>query len=456
MAGVKSQSLKCKDLHDYLKTLSSATLEKLFNHPATCLAVFRELPTLSRHYVTRLLFVEQPVPQAVIGSWLGQQYVKQHLEAVEALCELHIYMEYPVPGGLPGWILNTTFRKNLKIALLGGGKPWAVCANLEKDKHGRDIKFLDTYAMERWEALLHFMVGSKQSENTVSNDAIKVLLHSGLMRKEDESNIITTEGFQFLLMTTASQVWHFMLQYLDTVEERGLNLVDCLTFLFQLSFLTLGKDYSTGEMGESMLMFLQHLRELGIVYQRKRRSGRFYPTRLAINLASGLKEVNLDVNKTGYIVVETNYRVYAYTDSHLQIALIALFCEMMYRFPNFSVGVFTRESVREALKSGITADQIVKFLQMHAHPEMLKQKPVLPPTVVDQIRLWEIERDRFKFTEGVLYSQFLSQSDFELLCNYAQDLGVLIFSNPARRVMLVSKGGHDDVKRFWKRHRQDH
>ncbi|PRD25915.1 UNVERIFIED_CONTAM: Gtf2h4 [Trichonephila clavipes] len=183
MAGIKSQSLKCKDLHDYLKTLSSATLEKLYNHPATCLAVFRELPTLSKHYVTRLLFVEQPVPQAVIGSWLGQQYVKHHLDGVEALCELHIYMEAPVPGGLPGWILNTTFRKNLKIALLGGGKPWAVCANLEKDKHGRDIKFLDTYAMERWEALLHFMVGSKQSENTVSNDAIKVLLHSGLMRK---------------------------------------------------------------------------------------------------------------------------------------------------------------------------------------------------------------------------------------------------------------------------------
>ncbi|XP_035212948.1 general transcription factor IIH subunit 4-like, partial [Stegodyphus dumicola] len=144
------------------------------------------------------------------------------------------------------------------------------------------------------------------------------------------------------------------------------------------------------------------------------------------------------------------------TDSHLQIALIALFCEMMYRFPNFSVGVFTRESVREALKSGITADQIIKFLQMHAHPEMLKQKPILPPTVVDQIRLWEMERDRFKFTEGVLYSQFLSQSDFELLCNYAQDLGVLIFSNPSRRVMLVSKSGHDDVKRFWKRHKQDH
>ena len=32
-----------------------------------------------------------------------------------------------------------------------------------------------------------------------------------------------------------------------------------------------------------------------------------------------------------YIVVETNYRVYAYTDSSLQIALLGLFTEVLYR-----------------------------------------------------------------------------------------------------------------------------
>ena len=48
------------------------------------------------------------------------------------------------------------------------------------------------------------------------------------------------------------------------------------------------------------------------------------------------------------------------------------------------------------------------------------QKPIIPPTVSDQIRLWELERDRFKFSEGVLYNQFLSQTDFELLRDYAK------------------------------------
>ncbi|CAN8019168.1 unnamed protein product [Ixodes persulcatus] len=453
-----SSSLKCNDLHAYLKTLSPATLDQLYTHPATCLAVFRELPIISRHYIMRLMFVDQPVPQAVVSSWNEQKYVKEHLESLEALTALHIWADASLPGGLPGWSLSGVFRKNIQIALLGGGQPWAVYSTLEKDKHGRDAQFLDRYAMERWECVLHFMVGCHTKEG-ISADAVRILLHAGLMKSEEEEGsapLITMEGFQFLLMDTASQVWHFVLQYLDTLESRGLNLVECLTFLFQLSFLTLGKDYSTEGMSESLLVFLQHLREFGLVYQRKRRSGRFYPTRLAINLASGLKETNLRSYEAGYIVVETNYRVYAYTDSQLQVALLALFCELMYRFPNLVVGVLTRESVRQALRSGITSNQIIRFLQMHAHPEAQKQSPVVPPTIMDQLRLWELERDRFNFREGVLYSQFISQSDFQLLRNYASDLGVLIWDNPSKRVMVVNRNGHDEVKRFWKRHRQDH
>ena len=31
-------------------------------------------------------------------------------------------------------------------------------------------------------------------------------------------------------------------------------------------------------------------------------------------------------------MVETNYRIYAYTDSNLQIALLGLFTEILYRY----------------------------------------------------------------------------------------------------------------------------
>jgi len=248
-------------------------------------------------------------------------------------------------------------------------------------------------------------------------------------------------------------VWYFMLQYLDTVNARGLDLVQCLSFLFQISFCTLGKDYCTDGMTEGLLTFLQHLREFGLVYQRKRKGGKFYPTRLAINITSKYTPSSA-MQKEGYIIVESNYRVYAYTDSNLQVALIGLFTELLYRFPNMVVGTLTRESICMALRSGITADQIIGFLKLHAHPRLIASNPntIIPSTVADQIALWEKERDRFNFQDGVLYSQFLSHADFSVLRDFAVDLGVLVWQCDRRRTMVVTKEGHDEVKKFWKKH----
>jgi transcription initiation factor TFIIH subunit 4 len=92
----------------------------------------------------------------------------------------------------------------------------------------------------------------------------------------------------------------------------------------------------------------------------------------------------------GYLIIETNYRVYAYTresfsfharkdyshdtkESPLQIAILSLFLEMKARFGNMVMAVLSRDSVREAFKNGITADQIISFLTSHAHAEMRKQ-----------------------------------------------------------------------------------
>lgn len=341
-----------------------------------------------------------------------------------------------------------------------------MSSSLEPDGKARDVAFLDAYALERWECVLHYMVGSAQTEG-ISADAVRILLHAGLMTRdaEDGSAVITRAGFQFLLLSTAKQVWLFLQHYLHTAEKRSLSAAECLAFLYQLSFSTLGKDYSTEGMTNNMLVFLQHLREFGLVYQRKRKAGRFYPTRLALNITcvkdgtTSLAGLESPSSQQGYIVVETNYRVYAYTQSNLQVALLGLFTELVYRFPNLVVGVLTRESVRQALRGGISADQVILYLEQHAHAQMLKSESggiksnsPLPPTVVDQIRLWESERNRFTYTEGVVYNQFLSQADFVALRDYAKQQGVLTWQNERTRTMVVKKSGHDDVRKFWKRY----
>lgn len=470
---LKPANLECVTLQEYLKAKATSTVEALYNHPSICLAVYRELPEIARQFVIRILFVEQPVPQAVITSWTSQLYAKEHSLATSMLSDLAIWRSAAIPGGLPAWELTPTFKKNLKIALLGGGRPWSISNSLETDSKARDVDFLDNYAISRWRCVLHYMVGAsgalKDTESEgISPDAVRILLTANLMKRDenDGTPVITRQGFQYLLLDTKTQVWHFMLQYLDTCEQRGINFAECLSMLFQLSFATLGRDYSSEGLSAGLLTFLQHLREFGLVYQRKRKAGRFYPTRLALNICnkqstlSTITENECHQDKCN-IIVETNYRIYAYTDSNLQVALLGLFTELLYRFPNLVVGVMTRDSVRQAFRGGITADQIISYLEQHAHPNMLNgenrsinSKSLLPPTVVDQIKLWENERNRFTFTEGVAYNQFLSQSDFITLRDYAQSINVLMWQQERTRTMVVTKAGHEDVKKFWKRYQK--
>ena len=50
--------------------------------------------------------------------------------------------------------------------------------------------------------------------------------------------------------------------------------------------------------------------------------------------------------------METNYRVYAYTTSAVEMEILRLFTRPDYRLPNLYVGMLTRESVHQALGSG--------------------------------------------------------------------------------------------------------
>merc|ERR1711939_1156607 len=67
-----------------------------------------------------------------------------------------------------------------------------------------------------------------------------------------------------------------------------------------------------------------------------------------------------------------------------------------------------------------------------------KQASLLPSTVVDQIRLWERERNRIKTAEGYLWDQFTSTEDFE----------VVVWANVDKRLLFVALDGQDQLKDF--------
>lgn len=339
----------------------------------------------------------------------------------------------------------------------------------KKKRKAPTLQELEQFSKERWESVLLYMVGTSSMDEsnekpTFLKSIEKLLDWSHLVQIDPETKRthITTEGFQFLLRETRTQVWKLLKQYLDSAESRKQIKSEILQFLFELSFMKVGRGYKyEGVLTPTQTVMLLDISELGIVQLKH---PLFYPTPMATGITQGssdstgrvsmLDDVmaqgasSLEDSHSGHIIVETNYRVYAYTRSSLQIALLSLFVSLEYRLPNMVVGQITRDSAREAFKNGITADQILGYLYLHAHPQMRQKRPVIPETVSDQIRLWEQERNRLAHFDAVLYEKFPNPDKFFLVVSYSKQIAVHLWSSEDKMVLVVRREGHDAMKQF--------
>jgi len=139
-------------------------------------------------------------------------------------------------------------------------------------------------------------------------------------------------------------------------------------------------------------------------------------------------------------------------------------CECL--LPNLFVGTLTRQSVNDALKAGLTAESIVSYLVLHAHPRVLHRAPVVPEVVSDQIRLWEKEVNRVTMVPAYLYSDFESDDVWRGTCDEARRLGAHLWQaapHPARQGKQAFKGAlvsqaavHPDIRIAIKTLKQRH
>ncbi|KAF0973481.1 hypothetical protein FDP41_008185 [Naegleria fowleri] len=329
-----------------------------------------------------------------------------------------------------------------------------------------DPEFLQEYSKRKWENVLLYLVGTAVETEQSFSENVKELLKCSQLIKRSQSVKITNEGFQFLLQETKVQVWKLLKQYLETAHGRNQSKTEILNFIFELGFLEIGKEYSSKDLTPTQKSVLVDFNDLGIIYLPRDKKTRikdkyYFPTPLAKNLTVSVSTsydsvtsfgVSNKETGSGYIIVETNYRVYAYTNSPLQIALLSLFIFPEYRLPNLIVGLITRATIREALKNGITAHQILQFLRLNAHPIMRQKKPVIPDTVSDQIILWEKERNRLKKTQSVVYDKFTSIKDLENTIEYAKSIGALLWSSTEQMMLICRRDKHELMKRFISAH----
>ncbi|KAJ5161463.1 hypothetical protein N7492_006855 [Penicillium capsulatum] len=463
---------------EYLEGLPGTTFFKLYQQPSTALAIFRRmLPDLAKCFVMALLYLKDPLPTEDLEGWVKSESKRQRDNAISILGRLHILSTTLTEGNKRAYMVTNPFASSLRQALMGSedSQSFGVFSQ-GPDASSISIAGLDEYARRQWEGVLGYMVGtgalSGQRDAVNLSKGVKQLLQAGHLVEIRSNRVeITKDGFGFVLQDVNTQVWHILILYVESANAIGMDSVEVLSFLFLLSSLELGSSYEKRHLTSVQLRTLADLADFGIVYQETSEATHFYPTRLATTLTSDSSALNNPVtgsltgpagepgsSGSGFIIIETNYRLYAYTSSPLQISLLSLFTNLKYRFPNLVTGKITRQSIRRAIEIGITADQVIAYLATHAHPQLRKHNAgnstsnasgahsILPPTVTDQIRLWQLERDRLRATAGFLFKDFVSMQEYQAPCQYAADIGVLVWKSDRKRMFFVSR--HEQVAAF--------
>ncbi|KXJ97277.1 transcription factor tfb2-like protein [Microdochium bolleyi] len=490
-------------LSQYLEQLRGTTFQRLYQQPSTVFAIFRRmLPHLAKTIVMAILYMPAPFLLSDLEIWIKPSAKREKDQAISALRTLHI-----ISRDTPHHItLSPNFRNSLRLALEGGGDHNSFgVPSTQPVPPEIDTAFLDKYARRKWDDILHFVVNSVGSGgggrvSTGPKQSVKDLLLNGNLveQKPGASVNITQEGFTFLLQEANAQVWTLLLLWLTAVDRAndhakkkagadsiGLEGPDMLSFFFLLSSLELGRAYSTDALTPARRDLLPNLADFGLIYIPHGNPSQFFPTRLATTLTSSettLRSVSAgfaaaaagakngsgsgsgsgddspapglaDSQERNAIILETNFRLYAYIHSPLQIAVLALFSDLKFRFKGLVSGHLTRGSVRRAVDMGITADQIISYLATHAHEQMHRvsatnSKPLLPPVVVDQIRLWQLDTERMLTTTGYLFKDFDNYKDYLEICNFADDIGVVSWRNDKRGIFFANKT--DQIKDFMK------
>lgn len=428
----------------------------MLQKPSCSFFIYRMLPPIAQQITIQLIWKGSfPKADDVVMS----KAIEDQVKLLEELGIVHKGDD----GKLT--IDNDYKRSYMYAAMLGAANISSLVLETNDEKRrGKDV---EKKAVERWDCILRYLALPSEENTQAVSETTRSLFKKAHFTSDGDNRIeITTYGFQFLLLSPVKQMWTYVIEYLKLEMNRKQDIVEVIEPLIQIVLLAnrvqvagfkaekecyqIDADWSLAQQE-----LLNHLRELGVIFIRKRKDGVFFLTHLLTHLATNetVDDTSADKVSNGKVIVETNFRVYAYTSSLLQLAIIALFTEMTYRFQDMSVGMITRESVRGALQHGITAAQIISFLRANAHPQCIATSgPVncLPITVADQIRLWEDERRRMDLKDAYIYSHFESEDEFHGVCDFAERRGILLWANQQQKLVIVNEEGHEHVRQWYK------
>ncbi|KAH9385209.1 transcription initiation factor TFIIH subunit 4 [Nematocida major] len=258
------------------------------------------------------------------------------------------------------------------------------------------------------------------------NKAVRrLMLSTGIISREG----LTHKGFNFLLTGRKHQMWSLIVAHIS--ENRSDPEREVLT-LCELLAKDPKREYALDASQKSSMLEL--FESLGLLVMGQS----------TVRLSSSFRLLFDDVEGgRKFLALESNFRMYIYSNSPLDVFIISLFSVKCREFPNMIVGMINEDSIRQALAYGITAGQIRVYLTKNCKYEINEN-------VLEQIRLWEKRMNRIESWESYLFSNFLNYKDFLLVESHCSNRNIRHRSYREKRVLVVDVESYDAVKEFIK------
>lgn len=323
--------------------------------------------------------------------------------------------------------LNETFKKSLFIGFCDlKNENTFIETNMHCEKLINNIN--------KYENTLYLIVN--KFENLKNLELKNVLLFIEIINSQGE---ITNNGFEFLLKTKKEQLWILvlaMIKYIALNNNSDINFeIEMIEMLFELSLKKAYKTYKVNNF-KYFEKFLNYLQKLGLINLK---GDIVFISELFTFLFTDEKDEN-----SRFLVLESNFKLYAYTKSQFDQSVLSLFSNLNCFLPGLIIGNINEDTLNCAFNKGITANQITHYIKAS---HKIDENEV-SSNVIEQIHIWESQRNRIQANEAYMFYNFLSLIDYQRVISYCKENKMLIDNFDSKRLVFVKKKNVEKVKEY--------
>lgn len=284
-----------------------------------------------------------------------------------------------------------------------------------------------------------------ESITSLSTDVFGIKELLLFCRLTDHTGQITSMGFEFLLQSRKDQLWNIIINSIKYFSSSSIEEAEMFVDLMEIVLKNSIDVFSSRKHGKRFRSWYLFLDSIGVFYIFSSKGpipGQDVSDRLlfAVNNTDLFDQTYYSSTKERYLVLETNFKMYAYTTRTYEKSVLALFSKAVYTLPNLIKACLDEESVVSAFQRGITSAQIIKYLKDYSEG--------VPANIISQISIWELKQHRIRTTNGYLYHDFLHLSDFQRVLKFVESRGALIFKNEQKRLLVADEKTHEETKCF--------